>query len=283
MPQNVTSISQDELYNDTDSFEDELGIRFDTQGIDTNDGAWIPDIPTQDSKDAPHEERADERSPKERIDDVFHKMGSCRHYLTTVLSCCESPVQSSDIEQALLEVQKYNASVYSTFNICTMLENAGALERTTETGEPYDEQKFEPELVCIDGEEYLKPVPAPAVYWKTTQEGAEKLACFDPLSELSQLYADEPQFSVLYQRILKFMQEKPSGCTLANISEIIDSDPLVQKPRYYAGYFLERLEKCDGVAWKGAWFVTDEGKQFYQDFLAQESQNANTQGDDTHE
>ena len=273
MPQNPTNIDFDELYDEKDNFEEEVGISFSSEGIDTTDGAWIPEIPTQDEKTKVVTQRKDDRTAQERIDDIFHKMGSQRHYLTCVLKTCESPAQSKQIEEALAEVQKHNASVYTAFNICSILECAGALARTTEAGELYDEQNFEPELVCIDGEEYLRPTPAPAVYWKTTAEGLDKLESFDPYVALSELYAQEPQFVVLYQRIFECLEHAQAGCTHKDFSELIDDDPLVKKPRFYAGYFIERLERCDAIVWKDGWYITDVGREFYERACADEQAN----------
>ena len=42
---------------------------------------------------------------------------------------------------------------------------------------------------------------------------------------------------------------------------IVDNDPLVQKPRLYAPHFVDKLEKCDALEWRKAWFTTEIGKQ----------------------
>ena len=34
----------------------------------------------------------------------------------------------------------------------------------------------------------------------------------------------------------------------------------MQKPRFYAPHFVDRLEKCDALAWKKAWCITDIGR-----------------------
>ena len=39
----------------------------------------------------------------------------------------------------------------------------------------------------------------------------------------------------------------------------LDSDPLVQNPRLFAGYFLGELERIDAMEWADAWHVTERG------------------------
>ena len=52
-----------------------------------------------------------------------------------------------------------------------------------------------------------------------------------------------------------------SGATTPTINGVVDNDPLVQKPRLYAPHFVDKLEKCDALEWRKAWFTTEIGKQ----------------------
>lgn len=35
----------------------------------------------------------------------------------------------------------------------------------------------------------------------------------------------------------------------------------MQKPRLYAPHFVDKLEQCDALEWRKAWFTTETGKQ----------------------
>ncbi len=244
-----------------DEFNLEAAIddRFSTEGIDTDRGSWIPKAPTQT---APEAKRvlADTRTAEERTADLFRKMGPQHRLLRAVLARCEKRAPFEDVERTVTDAQQFNASVYSTANVCGMLEGAGALAHVTEDGTPYDEYANEPELVIVDDQRFLKPRPAPRSFWETTPAGAEHLRAYDPHAQLAAIYGEFPQTLPIFKRVLALLASSPEGATLAQISAIVDDDPLVQKPRFYAGHFLERLERADAVVWRDAWCITDIGR-----------------------
>ncbi len=251
----------DSLYDDEFNLEQTIDSKFSTEGINTEKGSWIPDTPTQTATPPVKKTVVDTRTAEQRIDDLFKKMGPQHRLLLSVLAACEQRKPFEDVEKTVAELQQFNASVYSPANFCGMLEAAGALAHVTEDGTPYDEFANEPELVTIDGQEFLKPRPAPQSFWETTPVGAARVDAYDPHAQLAAIYGEFPQTLPIFKRVLTLLADEPDGASLAKISAIVDSDPLVQKPRFYAGHFLERLERADAVEWRDAWCITDIGRE----------------------
>ena len=251
----------DSLYDDEFNLEQAIDSKFSTEGINTEKGSWIPDTPTQTATPPVKKTVADTRTAEQRIDDLFKKMGPQHRLLLSVLAACEQRKPFEDVEKTVAELQQFNASVYSPANFCGMLEAAGALAHVTEDGTPYDEFVNEPELVTIDGQEFLKPRPAPQSFWETTPVGTARVDAYDPHAQLAAIYGEFPQTLPIFKRVLTLLADEPDGVSLAKISAIVDSDPLVQKPRFYAGHFLERLERADAVEWRDAWCITDIGRE----------------------
>lgn len=254
-PQGLSS-----LYDSGFDLEEAIDDRFSTKGINTENGSWIPEAPAQTAVLPIRKKPADTRPAEERIEDLFQKMGPQHRLLLGVLSACGQRAPFEDVEKVVADLQQFNASVYSPANFCNMLENAGALAHVAEDGTPYDEYENEPELVTIDGQEFLKPRPAPKSYWEATPEGAARVDAYDPHAQLAAIYGEFPQTLPIFKRVLSLLAGKPEGATLPEVAAIVNGDPLVQKPRFYAGHFLERLERADAVEWRDAWCITDIGR-----------------------
>ena len=60
---------------------------------------------------------------------------------------------------------------------------------------------------------------------------------------------------------MTLLAQNQDGLPLSKIADAVDDDPLVQKPRFYAGHFLERLERADAVQWRDAWCITQIGRE----------------------
>ena len=157
------------------------------------------------------------------------------------------------------ELQENNFSVYSAANLCSLLEKAGAIERVTAEGEPAEDIEIEPQTVVVDGVEYLEAREPVEIYWHITEPGRAALEADKPLERLRALLDEDAAYAPIYQRILRLCTAD-GGATTPAINNAVDHTPLVQKPRFYAPHFVDRLEKCDALAWKKAWCITDIGR-----------------------
>ena len=70
----------------------------------------------------------------------------------------------------------------------------------------------------------------------------------------------EPQYFPIWKKILEMCAQE-GGKSKKAIEVEIDGDPLVQEPRRYCQYFIEKLKEAGAVEWKDAWVITEIGKE----------------------
>ncbi len=205
-------------------------------------------------------EPEDDRTPQERTRDLLETMAPRRKTLLGTLAFCEEPQPVEDVNDHIDELQKGNASVYTPIILCSMLEDAGALERVTADGTPIGEEEVEPRTVVVDGVEYLEANDPAETYWQTSEAGHEILEEDRPLERMEALLEENEQYATIYERILKLCNT-PEGVTIKTIDDEVDHDPLVQNPRLFAPHFVDQLEGCDALVWnEKTWCITDIGR-----------------------
>lgn len=210
------------------------------------------------------------RPAEERIRELFNNMNPHRRVLYGVLRALHDPISNDEVGGVVDALRAHKFSVYSTSNICTMLETAGAVRRVLEDGTPYDQFQPEPKIVVEEGVEYWQAVPAPTPFWQITEEGQAQLDSYHPIEKLEATFADEAEYLTLYKRVLT-MCASDAGVTMKQMSAAVDSDPLVAtEPRnYFVQHFVEALERGEAVAWNGtAWKITEVGRQALAENLA---------------
>lgn len=205
------------------------------------------------------EKKIDTRPAEERIADLLKSMAPRRKILLSTLVLCEEPQPVASINKFIDSKQSDNFSVFSAGNLCSLLEEAGALERITAEGEPAEDIDPEPKTVVIDGVEYLEPGEAVEVFWVATEAGLAAVAADKPLERLQALFADDEQYLPIYKHILTLCAQE-DGATVGAINKDVDSHDLVQNPRLYAPHFIDKLEKCDAVEWQKNWKTTEIGQ-----------------------
>lgn len=215
---------------------------------------------------------ADERPAAERISDLFASMAPRRKVLLGILAFCQQPQPIASVNAEVDRLQADNFSVYTAANLCALLERAGAIERVDETGSPAEETAGEPEVVVENGVEYLQPAKPVALFWAITDAGRDALAADQPLERLHTLLDEDAHYAPIYERILHACSAE-GGASMPAINSQVDNDPLVQKPRLYAPHFVDKLEKCDALEWRKAWFTTSVGAAGL-DLLAARSKEA---------
>ena len=200
------------------------------------------------------------RPAEERTRELFGQMRPHRQTLMGILSAAAEPISTAQVRETLEGSGRVKFSVYSPSNFCTMLEVAGALDRVTETGEPYDDALPEPAIVEVDGVEYYEPGVPPTVFWRTTEAGATVLAEDDPADRIARLFESEPEYLPVYKRVLT-MASEPEGTSMALMSVAVDTDPFVaDERRFYVQHFVEGLERAGAFVWENnAWHTTEAG------------------------
>ena len=207
------------------------------------------------------------RPAEERTRELFAYMRPHRMSLLGILDAAREPVSSARMEEIAEELHKQKFNVYSAANLCTMLETAGALQRVVQDGTPYSQYEPKPDIVLIDGEEYWQPSEAPAVCWLATDAGRLMVDENDPIERMREMFARDAGLLGLYKQVLIATRE---GATMAQLSEKVDANPLISKPRrFFVQHFVEALERCEALGWRdGRWKTTDIGEKILLELLA---------------
>ena len=255
----------DDFFNpfDDDDFDtqDEQGLDFYNQ-VDL-DGAEFGSAESLDENAANPilHERIDTRTTEEKLADLMKSMQPQKHTVLGVLSMCAQRKPVSEVNDYVADVQKYNISVFAGENICAMLENAGGIKRVTKDGIPYDEVEVEPVVVVDeDGVECLQPGEPLEVFWESTPEGLALISEDDAGARLHERLSQDEQFLPCYKVVLKMASTK-EGATRDAMYDALEPTLEKMKPRYYSPLFAERLYKCDAIEWRGAWYITELGRQ----------------------
>ena len=247
MSDSTFDLSFDSELDEFDPLEDTGEDENDDEGGDYTAISSATDAPAQQS-----EAKTDDRTPAERIDDLFKSMAPRRKVLLGILSFVQEPRTAEAVNAHVDELQQDN--------LCNLLERAGAIERITADGQPADDAENEPRTVVVDGVEYLEAAEPVEVFWRITEPGQAKLDSDKPTERLRSLLEEDAAYAVIYKRILTLCAAE-NGAATPTINGKVDNDPLVQKPRLYAPHFVDKLEQCDALEWRKAWFTTETGKQ----------------------
>lgn len=257
----------DEFEEDFDPLED-VETDEDDEGLD---GDLSPSPSASEQAKAPI---TDERSADERTADLLKSMAPHRKVLLGILSYCETPQLVSDVNAKVDELQAHNYSVFTAADLCSLLERAGALEHVTSEGDSIESlEEQEPEVVEIDGVEYLEVRQSVPTCWVATAAGMAAVDADRPLDRLKELFEQNEAYLPIYKRVLNLCSQE-GGVSIKVLGEAVDKDPLVQKPRLYASHFVSKLEKCDALEWVGSWVTTEIGSIGLEDLADVEDTTA---------
>ncbi len=209
------------------------------------------------------------RPAKERTAELFAQMKPYRLLLLDLIRACDTPGEPQTTEAMMAKFAELDAnykSTYSGANLLSMLEAAGAIDCVTPDGTPYAEVSVEPQIMTDEnGVEYLAPGAAPVRCWVAAEAGRAVCAANNPRGRIDELFAKEAQYLPIFKRILR-MAAAEGGTSMADLSSVIDDDPLVQEPRYFSQHFLKNLERHEAVAWRSnRWVATDLGRALLEE------------------
>ena len=249
--------------------------------------------PTQ--LDAPAEEapaEKPERPAEERLAELFARMPTRRKVLLGILGLCRERQAADELPAKVDELQARNQSVFTGATLVGLLEQAGGLKHINEDGSDYVPPAEEPAETDADAQEeaadeqgeqescasveetpveadaaaeddfeveYLEVEAPEKTYWIATEAGLALVDADDPRRRLLELLETDAVYRPVYREILETMADGPM--TKPQIDVIVKASPLTQEPRRLGGYFVDRLEKVDAIAWEGAWAITDLGRE----------------------
>lgn len=198
---------------------------------------------------------------EERIGALFAQMPTFHKMLFAIMGACASPIPTAELEAAIAEMKRHHHSVYEPLTLCNLLERAGAIAQTDKNGTPLTEVEQEPLRVEVDGAEFWRVAPAPEVYWSLTDAGAAKLDSYRPMEMIGALYEAEPQYGDIFTTCLELCARE-GGASLREIGDVVDDEPVLQSPKRYAMYFIDKLEHANAVEWTGTWSATEHGRAY---------------------
>lgn len=94
--------------------------------------------------------------------------------------------------------------------------------------------------------------------WRATPDGLAAARADDPVARIAALFEDDGLYLPLYKCILTLCAREGGARTPA-LGAAVNGHPLVQRPRLFATYFIDRLEKAGALAWRGTWVATEAG------------------------
>lgn len=196
--------------------------------------------------------------PRVRIETLLRGMRPCRDMLLSVIRACTRPVPVAEVNELLARMQQNNRSVFTAADLCALLQRAGALRLANADGTPYAQDREPVEAVGEGGAPALEAGEPTTAYWMSTEEALQVADGDDPLGRLRELFERDTLYLPIYKAILGLCA-RDEGAKTSALGAAVDGDPLMQSPRLFATSFVDRLERCGALEWRGAWFTTDVG------------------------
>lgn len=197
--------------------------------------------------------------PSATFEGLLAAMPQYRRLFLDVVATCGQPQSDEEVQDLLHQGCQKSRSVYDPGTLCSLLERAGALERVDEQGNPCEDASAEPVLVEEDGEAYLVADAAPAWKWASTDEALAYVQSDDPQGRLREIVAEDAEVAEAYEHILRACAVE-EGCAMQDLNSQVNALPSVASQRKRAGYFIDKLERCDAIAWEGSWKITEIGR-----------------------
>jgi hypothetical protein len=213
--------------------------------------------------------------PKERIKNLLASLPAQKKIVLGIIGFCREPQRPQAVDDFTSKLQRTNTSVYTPVTLRQLLEEAGALvyvdapdaagadsstppkqdEVSWATANPSLEQELCEQ--SSDEPQYLVVTKRPEGTWTSTQPALEILDAIDEMADLRVLLGVEEEYFEIFIRILRYCAEEPRS--KSQLNDLVDSDPLLQKPRRYSGFFIDKLNDCGAIEWKPGWNTTSVG------------------------
>ena len=196
-----------------------------------------------------------------RIAALFDQMPTLHAMLYDILSASATPIASDELLSLVDELKSHHHCIYDASTLLNLLERASAIQKTDAEGVPLSDIEQEPLQVEIDGELYWEVAPAPDVYWLNTEDGQAKLDAYKPIELIQACVDEDPRYEEIYRTVLELC-DREGGVTLAEVGDVIDDEPVLQNPKRFATFFIDKLERAGAVRWNGRWVIAQPGADY---------------------
>lgn len=153
--------------------------------------------------------------------------------LYKILKYCETTHTETDLEQAILSFPEMKNSMHSPQILLSWLEDAGGIERIVQ--------------------EQDEPI------WRITPAGQNAANILSEDNRLRKLFAEESRYHDIFVQVLEGCSSPKSRM---DIEDMLEGNPILEKPKVYPSFFIEMLEKAGGLVWDEKWKTTQAGKDF---------------------
>lgn len=242
-----------------DDFDPLADIDLDEYDQDGDADYMVP-IPDADKSVVPPKVEA---PAPERIEKLISGMPGQLFRLLAAVDACREPLTLDAAAASVDERCPQGASVFEAPQIVLLMERAGALEKIEPEGEGVGEAAEVVEAAEGDSPaesaDRLEVTPAAPATYVATEAGLAALEKYSGEHVIISLIDEMPRYKPIYQRILS-MCNVEGGTPVGPLNKAIDSDELLQEPRLFCTYFLNKLEGAGALVWRDNWKITEAGK-----------------------
>ena len=189
--------------------------------------------------------------------------GILREVLYKTLAHCLEPRDAVELERFVAEQDEYRYQhvLQTPYAAIRMLVDAKGLAET-----PVDAagHSIDPARRATLTEDELDDLTAHTLL-ATTEAGAAAVRLLDPARRIAAQLAKKPHRRATYCAVLAYCAEEPR--TLPQIQELFKTntdlvlDHVTAHHTLAPDYYVDRLEKAGALTWRGAWAITEAGRQ----------------------
>lgn len=258
----MTDVEVFEIEDDFDPLEDAEDEAAGEEDRDESD-YQLPVIPDADKSVMPEPVHL---TPAERIDALFKGLPGQEERLLFAIEAAAGERRSDELIEAIEQGHPARTSVYDAAQVVRLLERAGALELREEA---VDAQSDADEAPCdadaaaqqpageAEGE-YLTVAPVAVRFYRATDDGLAALEFRRSVEAVRPVIEEEPQYRPIYKTVLELLNVE-GGTDMKSLDAAVNGDPLLEQPRRFCGYFLDRLERAGAARFDDAWRITPLG------------------------
>jgi hypothetical protein len=294
-----------ELEDDFDPLAD-AGLELETDEEYAGGIEYQAPIPDADKSVVPE---AVELPPAERIDKLVAGIPGQKFRILSAIKICGEAKTLEVAADELEEAYPQGTSVYDAIRIIELLHDAGALVCVDEEGNEIDLDAVAEEVdeagadadaavavaaaadedaeearvdaisldeLDVEYDEVEKEAP---VFYLATEAGKDAVERMWSASAAFDVVNDEPQYLPVWKKVLQMCSEE-GGATKKAVADALDAHPILQEPRRWCQYFLEKLKNVNALEFDTAWVITDIGKQLLADEIFADVEAAEIDGAD---
>ena len=281
-----------ELDDDFDPLAD-AGLELEAEGEYAGGIEYQVPIPDADKSVVPE---AVELPASERIEKLIAGIPGQKFRILSAIKVCDTSKTLEAAAEELEEEYPQGSSVYDAIRIIELLHGAGALACVDEEGNEIDPNAASEEGdVASDGDveavavaakrgaaedaeearvdsigideldvEYDEVEKETPVFYVATEAGKSAVEEMWSAAAAFKVVHEETQYLPIWKKILELCSAE-GGATKKEVADAVDAHPLLQEPRRWCQYFLEKLKNVNALEFATGWVITDIGKQLLAD------------------